>query len=75
MTKDQLKELRGQLKLTQEDLAQGLGISIRTVEGWESKGISIGFQLLLEHLGWCRKFQQLVKRQARKPKIRREAKS
>jgi DNA-binding transcriptional regulator YiaG len=36
MDKEKIKEIRVELKMTQEAFARHLGISIRTVAGWEA---------------------------------------
>lgn len=61
LTKHQVKEIRELLGLSQSELAKGLGISFRTLQGWEAgRKIDTAANLLLRHLRSCRKFRDQV---------------
>src|SRR6478609_7663438 len=38
MTGDELRRQRGRLRLTQRELADRVGVGLRTVTGWEARG-------------------------------------
>ena len=52
MTAHELKELRNHLGLTQTELAQRLGVALRTVQSWElgERGISEPISRLVKTL-------------------------
>jgi len=63
MTGKDVKKLRATLNCSQQALADGLGISVRTVQGWEGQNkLSQGYAMLLEHLLTCRELRKKVQR-------------
>lgn len=51
---EKVKFVRGELYLTQKQLAEKLGVSFATVNRWESQGIEPTFLLLKKFNDFCK---------------------